>query len=297
MDVALTILGGYLGAGKTTLINRLLTSGYTQRLTILVNDFGAINIDVDLIAAHHGDTLSLANGCACCQLQNDMLRQLSDIVSQPNPPERILVEASGAGEPARLAYLGYGVAGLRLDAVAVAVDAVTLAEKCHDKFVGRLVQRQIEQADALILTKVDLSEDRGATARARLAKMSKAPVIESTSFHIMDLVFNQTSLSNQTASQRAAPRTALALPFDQLAFRARGLLDIEGLSSILYRYAPHLARAKGHTGTHRLQLVGTQWSLTPADRREIQIVFLALSDACNFVALESALKELVRRLK
>jgi hypothetical protein len=291
MSIGLTILGGYLGAGKTTLINRLLTSGYAQRLTILVNDFGAINIDADLIATHDGDTISLSNGCACCQLQDDMLSQLTDIACQPNPPARILVEASGVGEPARLAYLGYGVAGIQLDGVVVAVDAMTLVEKCHDKFVGRLVQRQVRQADALILTKIDSSKDGGVSAREHLVKMSKAPVIDSTCPDIIDLLLNQISVSN--TPQVALPPALMPL-FDQLVFCAPGLLDIDGLNSILDRYAPSLSRAKGHTGTHRLQLVGTQGSLTPADKRRIQIVFLAPSGACNFAALESALKELVR---
>ncbi|MCH1486932.1 MAG: GTP-binding protein, partial [Alphaproteobacteria bacterium] len=74
MTLPLTILGGYLGAGKTTLINRLLSGNTSlrggKRLTVLVNDFGAVNIDAGLIAEHNGDTISLANGCACCQLQD-----------------------------------------------------------------------------------------------------------------------------------------------------------------------------------------------------------------------------------
>ncbi|MGB1464406.1 MAG: GTP-binding protein, partial [Parvibaculales bacterium] len=75
MTLPLTILGGYLGAGKTTLINQLLSGTHGKRLTVLVNDFGAVNIDAGLIAEHNGDTISLANGCACCQLQDDALKQ------------------------------------------------------------------------------------------------------------------------------------------------------------------------------------------------------------------------------
>ncbi|MBT5519056.1 MAG: GTP-binding protein, partial [Rhodobiaceae bacterium] len=98
----LTILGGYLGAGKTTLINRLLAKPPAafkgKRLTILVNDFGAINIDAALIEAHEGETISLANGCACCQLQDDALNQLQQLAQSDTPPDHVLIEASGAGE-------------------------------------------------------------------------------------------------------------------------------------------------------------------------------------------------------
>ena len=159
--IPLTILGGYLGAGKTTLINKLLAHMPAQdeqapRFTVLVNDFGAINIDAGLIADHQGDTISLTNGCACCQLQDNVLAQLTALSEQENRPDHILIEASGE-EPARLAYLGYGSPGIRLEAVPVAVDAL-LSQKLKDKFVGGLVRCQIEQADILIATKTDLPD-------------------------------------------------------------------------------------------------------------------------------------------
>ena len=66
MTLPVTILGGYLGAGKTTLLNRILTGAHGQRVGVIVNDFGALNVDARLIVAHDGDTVSLANGCVCC---------------------------------------------------------------------------------------------------------------------------------------------------------------------------------------------------------------------------------------
>ena len=97
--IPLTILGGYLGAGKTTLINKLLAHMPAQdeqapRFTVLVNDFGAINIDAGLIADHQGDTISLTNGCACVTADN-VLAQLTALSEQENRPDHILIEASG----------------------------------------------------------------------------------------------------------------------------------------------------------------------------------------------------------
>ena len=96
MSLPLAIIGGYLGAGKTTLVNRLLREPHGRRLTILVNDLGKVNIDAGLIAAHDGTTLTLTNGCACCQMQEDLTSQLMMLVAQDDLPDAIVIEASGA---------------------------------------------------------------------------------------------------------------------------------------------------------------------------------------------------------
>ncbi|NBR78497.1 MAG: GTP-binding protein [Alphaproteobacteria bacterium] len=228
--IPLTILGGYLGAGKTTLINKLLAHMPAQdeqapRFTVLVNDFGAINIDAGLIADHQGDTISLTNGCACCQLQDNVLAQLTALSEQENHPDHILIEASGAGEPARLAYLGYGSPGIRLEAVPVAVDALSLSQKLKDKFVS-------------------------------------------------------------------APATPSAAIFDQLSFRSDTALPVKGLTQLLHRYAPLLERAKGHSGSHRLQLAGHRFTLGAADKRPAELVFIALKGRCDLQALEKDLQQL-----
>ena len=98
MSIPLAILGGYLGAGKTTLVNRLLREPHGARLTVLVNDLGKVNIDAELIADHNGTTLTLTNGCACCQMQEDLTSQLMMLVADSRPPDAVLIEASGAGE-------------------------------------------------------------------------------------------------------------------------------------------------------------------------------------------------------
>ena len=214
----LTILGGYLGAGKTTLINRLLAGQHGKRLTVLVNDFGAINIDADLIAEHSGETISLANGCACCQLQDDALKQLQDLAAMDDKPDHILVEASGAGEPARLAYLGYGIKGLSLAGVYVAVAADTLRQRVKDKFTGRLVQRQIAQADFCLLTKTDVAEDDGAAAQQVLQGLSDAPIAAPDDAILADML--NPAETDLPAAAAAAPLYADAL-FDSF-FLYRG---------------------------------------------------------------------------
>ena len=283
--IPLTILGGYLGAGKTTLINRLLSGDHGKRLTVLVNDFGAINIDADLIAEHTGDTISLANGCACCQLQDDALKQLQELAAMPTPPDHILVEASGAGEPARLAYLGFGITGLQLAGVYVAVAADNLAARRQDKFTGRLVQRQIAQADFCLLTKTDLTEDDGAAARAMLQAMTDAPITAPDDDVLQDML---SSIATPLPAQAEdAPLFADAL-FDSFAYTGDKPIGVEALKAVLD--TTPLIRAKGHTGTHRLQAVGARYTLVEAETRTPALVFIAEKGKVDWREVEKRLQ-------
>ena len=283
--IPLTILGGYLGAGKTTLINRLLSGDHGKRLTVLVNDFGAINIDADLIAEHAGDTISLANGCACCQLQDDALKQLQELAAMPTPPDHILVEASGAGEPARLAYLGFGITGLQLAGVYVAVAADNLVARRQDKFTGRLVQRQIAQADFCLLTKTDLTEDDGAAARAMLQAMTDAPITAPDDDVLQDMLSSMATPLPVQAED--APLFADAL-FDSLAYTGDTPIGVAALKAVLD--TTPLIRAKGHTGTHRLQAVGARYTLVEAETRTPALVFIAEKGKVDWREVEKRLQ-------
>ena len=292
MTLPLTILGGYLGAGKTTLINRLLSGDHGKRLTILVNDFGAINIDADLIAEHAGDTISLANGCACCQLQDDALKQLQELAAMPNPPDHILVEASGAGEPARLAYLGFGIKGLHLAGVYVAVAADSLSTRRKDKFTGKLVQRQIAQADFCLLTKADLTGDDGASASAMLQEMTDAPIATPDDNVLADMLSTSPLVTPKSEGLRQqaaqdAPFYANDM-FDSFAYTGDTPVDVEALKDLLETMP--LIRAKGHTGTHRLQAVGERYTLVAAETRAPQLVFIVAKDTVDWHEVEKRLR-------
>ena len=284
MSLPLTILGGYLGAGKTTLINRLLTGDPDKRLTILVNDFGAINIDADLIAEHAGDTISLANGCACCQLQDDALKQLQELAALTDPPDHVLVEASGAGEPARLAYLGYGIKGLHLAGVYVAVAADTLAARREDKFTGKLVARQIAQADFCLLTKTDLTADNGAAALAMLQDMTDAPIATPDENVLADML--STFQSSPSGLKPDKPLNVSEM-FDSFAYTGDAPVDVAVLKAVLE--TTPLIRAKGHTGTHRLQAVGNRFTLLEAEIRRPALVFIAEKDKVDWNKLAGRL--------
>lgn len=152
--IVVTVVGGYLGAGKTTLVNHVLRSSH-ERIAVIVNDFGEISIDEELIVAADSDKLTLANGCICCSLADGFATALLQVRASEPRPTRLLIEASGVSDPAQIAAYGH-TPGLRLDAVVVLADAETVRARADDRWVADTVRRQIGAADLLILNKVDL---------------------------------------------------------------------------------------------------------------------------------------------
>ncbi|QEL65061.1 hypothetical protein OTERR_15850 [Oryzomicrobium terrae] len=161
--IPLTVIGGFLGAGKTSLINHLLAAPGGEPLTVLVNDFGALEIDAALIRARSGDTLSLANGCICCSMGGDLVQALLALERRPEAPRRLVVETSGVADPGKVAQIGLLAAGYRLDAVVVVVDAGAFPALLADPRLGDTVARQVKRADLLVVNKADtigLTEQR-----------------------------------------------------------------------------------------------------------------------------------------
>ncbi len=153
--IALTVIGGFLGAGKTTLLNGLLREAGDRRLAVLVNDFGAINIDAELVRSRAGNLISLTNGCICCGVSGDFIGELALLRDRDDPPEHVVVEASGVGDPGAIAVLG-DMPGYRRDAAVVVADAETVRARATDEVTGSMVTRQLRAADLLVLNKTDL---------------------------------------------------------------------------------------------------------------------------------------------
>ena len=147
-----TVIGGYLGAGKTTLLNNLLSQAGGLRAAVLVNDFGEINIDAELITGHDGDAISLANGCICCSLSNGFAVAIGEVLKRAEKLDHVIVEASGVAEPGKIAQYGQ-MYGLPLDGVLVVVDAEQIKTQADNKYVGDTVLRQLAQATCCCSTR------------------------------------------------------------------------------------------------------------------------------------------------
>ncbi len=184
--IPLTVIGGFLGAGKTTLLNHLLTQSGGRRIAVLVNDFGAINIDRSLIATQDAEAIELTNGCVCCQIGDDLTAALIGVIESPLPPDAIVIESSGVSDPWRIAQVGLADPALSLESVLVLVDAATVRSQAGDPLLADTVARQFSAADLLVINKCDqVSEAELRSLRAWLETQAPgAPRYETSHGHV-----------------------------------------------------------------------------------------------------------------
>jgi G3E family GTPase len=264
-----TILGGYLGAGKTTLVNALLRRAGGLRLAVLVNDFGALPIDADLIEGREGDMLTIAGGCICCSYGSDLVGALLDLAARRPGPDHVLIETSGVALPGAVARSLGLVAGLSLDGIVVLADAETLPARAADRYLADTIARQIEAADLLLLTKLDLLSPEAAASRrawasdnwpqTRVAEASRGDVPP-------DLV-----LGLSRGDRPVAPMAAHPLPGYATMVMAveQPVVDVQAFAAALAQASPLLLRAKGFvTGVSgarfAIQVVGRRAEVSPA---------------------------------
>ena len=158
----LTVISGYLGAGKTTLVNRLLAEDHGLRLMVMVNDFGAVNIDADLIAAQSDDVLALTNGCVCCTMGADLFMALGDALDRRPRPDHLVIEASGIADPRAIANAAKAEPDLVYAGIVTLVDGLNIAGLLADARIAPQVAHQIAAADLALLTKTEALDDAAA---------------------------------------------------------------------------------------------------------------------------------------
>jgi G3E family GTPase len=156
-----TILTGFLGAGKTTLLNHILSNQDGLKTAVLVNEFGEIGIDNDLVVSTSADMVELSNGCICCTINGELLEAVERILKRPEPLDYLVVETTGLADPLPVAmtFLGSELRDqTRLDSIITLIDAENCNARVFESEVGR---SQIIYGDILLLNKTDLvSEDR-----------------------------------------------------------------------------------------------------------------------------------------
>lgn len=173
MKRPVTILSGFLGSGKTTLLNRMLKADHGLRIAVMINDFGDVNIDKDLVAGQSGDVVELTGGCLCCTIREDLLGSARSLLTSGREFDYVIVETSGLAEPLAVAQT-FLVPELeqsyRLDAVVTMVDGANI-ETCLER--NETAAEQIRCADLLVMNKLDLiTPDDVDRIKARLADIN-----------------------------------------------------------------------------------------------------------------------------
>lgn len=246
MPVPILLVTGFLGAGKTTVVNHLLAHAEGRRIAAVVNDFGAINIDAELIAGASDGVVSLANGCICCSLEGDLLRTLSALLRRDPRPDHIVIETSGVADPADIVRNLMDPVILReapLETVLCVMDATAPSGALDDA----LQRSQLRVADIVALSKLDLAEE-GAGARMREAIRAQrvpAVVVDANRGEIPSALLFPAHVDRTPMPRAPGPKRPAEERFETLNWTSDKPVSLPRFQQAIHRLAPKLARAKG----------------------------------------------------
>jgi G3E family GTPase len=304
-----TVAGGYLGAGKTTLLNHLLRHAQGMRLAVLVNDFGELAIDADLIESQSGGVLSIAGGCVCCSFGSDLIGALVTLAGREPAPDQFLIETSGVALPGAVARSVALLPSLSIDSVVVLADAETVRVRSTDQYMGDTILRQLAEADLVVLNKVDLV-GAGTLAGLRSWLEEAAPrarVIESVRAQVpAALLFGRGHESagpwSGPSPGRIRPLEPAAAVYESESFAVRTPLDVTGLAGDLAQPGCGLVRAKGvlrdaDGSLKTLHVVGARFEVSASGARAeagTGLACIGLSGRLDRGAIERAIVRATR---
>jgi G3E family GTPase len=266
-QIPVTVLGGYLGSGKTTMVNHLLRTANGVRLAVLVNEFGELPIDEDLIEAEDDDIISIAGGCVCCSFGSDLSGALMEMAQLDPPPNHLLIESSGVAIPSAIVGSVSLLDGFRTDGIVIVADAETVEDNARSKYMSDTVLRQLSDANIIVLNKTDLVTASALDAtRDWLAEQNPdVSVIKA----VHGAVPMAAVLDRFAAAQTNASPHHHTANMDMTILSPDNPVDVEKLAQDLASDARGLVRAKGFatdvSGQKMLiQVVGNRWDVSDA---------------------------------
>jgi G3E family GTPase len=311
--VPVIVIGGFLGAGKTTLLNYILSEQHGVKVGVLVNDFGAINIDAKLVIGVDGDTVSLANGCVCCSIRDDLIPACMSLMQRSNPPELLIVETSGVSEPQQVAntfMLPEIETIMFLDSILTVVDAEQFPAILQSEMAS-LARLQIQDADMLILNKVDLVDAKALdTTRALVQRIAPGTrILEATVGKVsLNLI---TGMGLHRLSKKNEPSAHYKLshqhehPFSTWHWTSDMPLSLPKLRSLIEKLPETIYRLKGivyleEMPSHQveIQTVGKRFNMGDTELwgdklRRSEIVIIASKNGIDQDTLQRAFDDCI----
>ncbi|HEV2604197.1 MAG TPA: GTP-binding protein [Microvirga sp.] len=297
--IPVTVLTGYLGAGKTTLLNRILTEPHGKRYAVIVNEFGEIGIDNDLVVNTDEEVFEMNNGCICCTVRGDLIRIMDGLMKRKGKFDAIIVETTGLADPAPVAqtfFMDQDVSdAARLDAVVTVADARWLSNRLKD---APEAKSQIAFADVIVLNKIDLvsSEELDAVEarirainpyakihRTQRAQVPIAEVLDRNAFDLERIIELEPDFLEEGHHHHHDE------DMQSVSFRT-GEVDPERfmpwISDLTQREGPNILRCKGivafpdepkrfvFQGVHMILDGDLQQDWKPGEKRESRVVFI-----------------------
>ena len=278
MGIPLTLISGYLGTGKTTLINNLLRTT-KKKIALLVNDFGDVNIDESLIEARTDSVLSIAGGCVCCSYGNELIETLESMNSNEILPDHIVLEASGIALPSKIIQTISLMDFLSFHGTVLLTDASRLRSQLNDLYISDTISLQIEQHDLLVLNKTDLlEEDELLNCIDTLSKRFEIRKFLKT---VNAYIEEEDMLLDFGPSHKINLEKKQEHGFISSTIKPTGTMNAEALSTLLRDPVYNIERAKGFFKNKKgevctIQYDGLTLNIEKTEKNEKESVFVVI---------------------